>query len=151
MAIPSCLVDTNILLRLTRRADPEHGLVQAFLSRLVLDGTNLHYAHQNIAELWNVMTRPVDRNGFGLSIPEAEQEVRIIESGMTLLADNQAVYGEWRKIVVRYKVRGVHVHDARLAAVMYAHNLEHLLTLNPSAFSRFEGITIVHPARSDNW
>jgi predicted nucleic acid-binding protein len=147
MAIPSCLVDTNILLRLTRSADPEHGLVQASISRLVLDGTALHYAHQNIAELWNVMTRPRDRNGLGLDIQDAEQEVRIIESGMTLLPDNQGVYSEWRKIVVRYNVRGAQVHDARLAALMYAHHLEHLLTLNPSDFSRFEGITVVHPAR----
>jgi predicted nucleic acid-binding protein len=97
MAIASCLVDTNILLRLTRTGSPEHVLVKAALSRLAAGGTTLYYTHQNIAELWNVMTRPVDRNGFGLNIPEADQEVRIIESGMTLLADSHAVYGEWRK------------------------------------------------------
>jgi hypothetical protein len=27
MAIASCLVDTNILLRMTRRSDPEHAIV----------------------------------------------------------------------------------------------------------------------------
>jgi hypothetical protein len=39
----------------------------------------LHYTHQNIAELWNVMTRPLGRNGLGLTVIEAETEVRAIE------------------------------------------------------------------------
>ena len=53
MAIPSCLVDTNILLRMTRRSDPQHQLVDTALSRLASQRTILHYTHQNIAELWN--------------------------------------------------------------------------------------------------
>jgi predicted nucleic acid-binding protein len=85
MSIGSCLVDTNILLRIARRSDPQHRLVDAALAKLVLEGTTLHYTHQNIAELWNVMTRPVARNGFGLTAAEAEREVRVIEAGMSLL------------------------------------------------------------------
>ena len=63
MAIPSFLVDTNILLRMTRRSDPQHQLVDGALARLASQGTILHYIHQNIAELWNAMTRPLSRNG----------------------------------------------------------------------------------------
>jgi predicted nucleic acid-binding protein len=63
MAIASCLIDTNILLRIARRSDPQHKLVDASLAKLSLAGTTLHYTHQNIAELWNVMTRPAARNG----------------------------------------------------------------------------------------
>src|ERR1035437_3899270 len=96
MAIASCLVDTNILLRVSRRSDPQHSLVDAALAKLALAGTTLHYTHQNIAELWNAMTRPVARNGFGLTATEAEREVRVIEAGMSLLPDSEAVYQEWR-------------------------------------------------------
>ena len=49
MAIASCLVDTNILLRIARRSDPQHKLVDAALAKLSLAGTTLHYTHQNIA------------------------------------------------------------------------------------------------------
>ncbi len=69
MPIPSCLVDTNILLRMTRRSDPQHQLVDTALARLALQGTIFHYTHQNIAELWNAMTRPRERNGLGLTWP----------------------------------------------------------------------------------
>jgi predicted nucleic acid-binding protein len=145
MAIASCLVDTNILLRITRRSDPQHKLVDTALSLLAGAGTTLHYTHQNIAELWNAMTRPVERNGLGLSIAETERQVRAIEDGMVLLPDNEAVYREWRRIVVHYGVCGVQVYDARLAATMYAHSVGHILTLNVADFSRFDGLAPIHP------
>jgi predicted nucleic acid-binding protein len=88
MALASCLVDTNILLRATRRADPQHQVASTSLARLANQGALLYYTPQNIAELWNTMTRPVARNGLGLTAVEADREVRAIESGMILLADN---------------------------------------------------------------
>jgi predicted nucleic acid-binding protein len=115
MAIASCLVDTNILLRMTRRSDPQHQIVDTALARLASQGIILHYTHQNVAELWNVMTRPPVRNNLGLTVAEAERQVRAIESGMSFLPASEAVYREWRRIVVQYSVLGVQVHDARLA------------------------------------
>lgn len=53
MAIASCLVDTNVLLRATRRSDPEHQLVDTALAKLAKQDTVLHFTHQNIAEFWN--------------------------------------------------------------------------------------------------
>ena len=145
MTIASCLVDTNILLRMTRRSDPQHQLVDAALARLASQGTTLHYTHQNIAELWNAMTRPQSRNGLGLAVAEAEREVRAIEAGMSFLPDNEALYREWRRIVLQYEVLGVQVHDARLAAAMHVHHVTHILTLNVMDFERFSGLTALHP------
>src|SRR6266481_7887111 len=145
MEIASCLIDTNILLRISRRSDPQHKLVDSALARVAGQGTTLCYTPQNIAELWNAMTRPVVRNGLGLSVTDTDLIVRAIESGMSLLTDNEAVYREWRRIVVRYGVSGVQVHDAGLAAAMYVHHVDHLLTLNVADFSRFTGLTAVHP------
>src|SRR6266852_7737921 len=127
MAIASCLVDTNILLRITRRTDPQHKVVDTALARLAGQGSTLYYTHQNIAELWNAMTRPVVRNGLGLTAGEAEREVQAIEAGMTLLPDSEAVYREWRRIIVSHNVSGVRVHDARLATAMRVHHVTHVL------------------------
>jgi predicted nucleic acid-binding protein len=146
MAIASCLVDTNILLRMTRRSDPQHQLVDTALARLAGQGTILHYTDQNIAELWNAMTRPLARNGFGLTVGEAERQVRAIEAGMSLLPDSEAVYREWRRIVVQFSVSGVQVHDARLAATMRVHRVSHILTLNVADFGRFTGLDPMHPS-----
>ena len=66
-------------------------------------------------------------------------------AGMILLADSALVYQEWRRIVAKYNVLGIRVHDARLAAVMYVRGVSHILTLNVGDFSRFEGLTVLHP------
>jgi predicted nucleic acid-binding protein len=81
----------------------------------------------------------------GFNYSEAEQEVRAIEAGMSLLPDSEAVYKEWRRVIVQYGVSGVQVHDARLAASMYVHRVDHILTLNVSDFKRFSGLTALHP------
>jgi hypothetical protein len=44
------LVDSNILLRIARRGDLDHAIVDVALARLALDGAALYYTHQNIAE-----------------------------------------------------------------------------------------------------
>jgi predicted nucleic acid-binding protein len=146
MAIASCLVDTNILLRLARRSDPHYEVIQQALSRLAAQRTILYFTHQNIAEFWNAMTRPVDRNGLGMTIAETDAEVRAIESGMVLLPEGEAVYREWRRIVRNQGVSGVQVHDARLAAAMRVYAVSHVLTLNTADFTRFPGVTALHPA-----
>ena len=92
------------------------------------------------------MTRPISRNGLGLTTAEAEREVQAFEMGMSLLPDSEAVYREWRRVVVRYNVSGVQVHDARLAAAMYVHGLSHILTMNIADFVRFDGLTALHPS-----
>ena len=69
-----------------------------------------------------------------------------IEKRSWCLVDSNGVYTEWRRLVVRHKVSGVQVHDARLAASMYAHGLTHILTFNTADFARFDRIRPVHPS-----
>ena len=145
MTVRSCLIDTNVMLRATRRSDPQYREVSTALEKLIGLNAILHYTHQNIAELWNALTRPIDRNGLGLTVTEAEHEVRAIEAAMTLLADSEAVYRKWRKLVLEFAISGVQVHDARLAASMYVHQVSHILTFNTSDFARFTGLVALEP------
>jgi predicted nucleic acid-binding protein len=141
----SYLVDTNILLRVSKADDPQYGFVRAALDKLFSSGAALYYTSQNLAEFWNVCTRPPGRNGLGLSTAETDRRARAIESMMALLPDGESVHREWRRLVVAYEVRGVQVHDARLAAAMLVHGIPCVLTLDESDFMRFAGVTAVHP------
>ena len=94
------------------------------------------------------MTRPVVRNGLGLTVMDTDRVVQAIEAGMSLLPDNEAVYREWRRIVVQYNVSGVQVHDARLAAAMLCaprgpHTYTERRRFQP--FRRFYRFTSQHP------
>ena len=135
------LVDTNILLRLVRRDHTEYALVRDAVTILRRRGAGLYYTLQNMAEFWNACTRPLERNGFGLSIAEAAEGARELEEILTLLPENAAVYREWRRLVVAYQVSGVKVHDTRLVAVLRTHRIRHLLTFNEADFRRYEGLS----------
>ena len=139
------LVDTNILLRLVRRNYTEYPLVRDAVTTLCRRGAGLYYTLQNMAEFWNACTRPRERNGFGLSIAEAAEAARELEEILTLLPESAAVYREWRRLVVAYRVSGVKVHDARLVAVLRAYRIRHLLTLNEADFRRYEEVIVVTP------
>lgn len=140
------LADTNILLRLAWRRAVGHVEVESAVDALRLRQLTLCYAAQGIAELWNVCTRPAAHNGFGLTVEDADQRVEAIESQMDLLPDTPEAYHQWRDLVVRYRVSGRQVHDARLVAVMLANGVSRLLTLNDTDFKRYaDVITIIHP------
>lgn len=112
------MIDTNILLRISRQNDPRHQLVGNALEELVEQGSEACFSLQNIAEFWNVCTRPAERNGYGLSIAETGQRVEYIERTMTFLPCNDRVYSIWRQLVTANDVHGVQVHDARLAGAV---------------------------------
>ena len=143
----SYLVDTNILPRNSRRDDPDYGIVAGALELLLREESALYYTHQNIAEFWNVWTRPTHRNGFSLTGESAAREITKFERMMELAADSADVYRKWRQLVRDYQVQGVQVHDARLVAAMLVHGIPNLLTLNVADFARYAGaITAVHPS-----
>jgi predicted nucleic acid-binding protein len=139
------LIDTNILLRIFRQDDPLHRLIAAALDERDGRGAESCFSLQNIAEFWNVCTRPTERNGYGLSIADTNECVDYIERTMTFLPDNEQVYRVWRQLVIAHNVSGAQVHDARLAAIMQAHGVNRILTMNQQDFLRFPGIQAIHP------
>jgi predicted nucleic acid-binding protein len=147
MAALRYLADTNILVRLVKRNDSEFALVRGALRALLVQSARLYYTPQTMAEFWNGSTRPPERNGYGLTPLEADRRARRIERAFTLLPDGEAVYREWRRLIVAHAVSGVQVYDARLVAVMKVHDVTHLLTLNDRDFARYAGITVVHPSQ----
>ncbi|HME58650.1 MAG TPA: PIN domain-containing protein [Terracidiphilus sp.] len=146
MAEELYLLDTNILIRWLRREVAEHSMVSAAIEQLARQNAVPCYTSQNLGELWNVLTRPADRNGYGLSPSQADQCAQILESDVYMLPDTPEVHFIWRRLLVAHGVCGAQVHDARLVAAMHVHSVKRILTFNTKDFSRFDGIEAVHPA-----
>lgn len=141
------LADTGILLRLF---DPKEPLRPAIESQ-VLDhesgGDEIATSHQNHIEFWNVCTRPAtSRGGYGLSLGETDRRLSKVESAIFTLSEHSATRGYWRQLVVQHSVRGKQVHDARLVALMMAHGVTHIMTLNAADFARYPQITVIDPS-----
>jgi predicted nucleic acid-binding protein len=139
------LTDTNILLRFVKPDDRDHPLVRGAVMRLWTSGATLCYTSQNLGEFWNTCTRPVESNGYGMTIAEADRRAGLIEARFTLLHDGELVHREWRSLLVAHAVRGVQVHDAHLVAAMRVHGVRHILTFNVRDFKRYSEIVAVHP------
>lgn len=140
------LVDTNVLVRAVERRHPLMPIARQALQLLVEKGGELCVAPQNIAEFWNVCTRPVEVRGLGNSIAATDRLTARIENLFTILPDTAEVFAHWRRLVVVHEVKGAKVHDARLVAVMETHGVGQILTFNDADFKRFPHITILHPA-----
>jgi predicted nucleic acid-binding protein len=134
------------LLRFLLRSDPAYVTIRQAVRILKIRREQIVITTQNIAEFWNVCTRPTAaRGGLGLSVEATEHRVRLLERHFFLLPDTPAIYPQWKNLVVAHSVSGIQVHDARLIAIMKVYGITHLLTFNVKDFSRYQDITVVTP------
>jgi predicted nucleic acid-binding protein len=135
------LVDTGVWLRLFDRDDPEQTYIRAALRSLRTAGDMLAICPQNIAEFWNVSTRPASaRGGYGKSVDTTELRVRFIERNAVNLDESPLAYYHWRRLLVQHQLQGLAVHDARLVSMMQVAGISRVLTLNLGDFARYPGI-----------
>jgi predicted nucleic acid-binding protein len=139
------LVDSNILLRWVKPDHSDYPTIVAATDAILRRDGVLCYTSQNVAEFWSACTRPLDRNGYGLSPQDADRRARLFEAKLRLLSDSLAVHEEWRKLLVAHNVSGVQVHDARLVAAMRVHGVRLILTFNDKDFARYSDIRVIHP------
>lgn len=142
------LLDTGVLLRLVNVQDTLHLEIKRAVRTLVARQEPLHITIQNIAEFWNVATRPSASNGLGWSTEVALNALTFeIEPMCSILTETTGLHAELKRLVAVYAVVGKQVHDARLAAMMLVSHVDRILTLNEGDFRRYEpeGIVVVTP------
>jgi predicted nucleic acid-binding protein len=140
------LLDTNILVRASDDQAADYTVAIDAVAQLLSQGNDCVIAPQVLIEFWVVATRPIDVNGLGWSIDHCEQEVRQFLEQFSLLEDRPETFNIWLRLVHQYRIAGKRVHDARLAATMVAHNIQHVLTFNVDDFVRITEVMAVHPS-----
>ena len=141
----SYAVDTNIWARSLHRNHPMQQPAKDAIKFILSSGETIYLLPQNLYELWVVLTRRIEENGFGLSSVDVRKQLEDLEELFTLKADSDATYTEWKNLVEQNSVKGKVGHDARIVAAMNVHGITNLLTLNPKDFKRFQGVTVVTP------
>ncbi|OYW09924.1 MAG: hypothetical protein B7X34_05720 [Acidobacteriia bacterium 12-62-4] len=141
------LVDTNVLVRSIQKKHPACAIARRALISLYRSEHDLYLTPQNIAEFWNVCTRPIEVNGLGLSVELTDRYTNQLEQFFAILPDANEVFRTWRKIVVGHRVMGAKVHDARLVAMMKTYEIQTIVTFNVADFTRFTEIAAVHPEK----
>jgi predicted nucleic acid-binding protein len=81
----SVLLDTNVLLRRVQPSHPSHFQAAESVAKLLTDNQAVCFTQQNIAEFWNVATRPQENNGLGFPLALVIRAVSEVELLLTFL------------------------------------------------------------------
>lgn len=141
-------LDTNILLRLRQPEHEHHSACVAAIQTLKSQNYELCILPQNLYEFWVVATRPVENNGLGLDITQAEQELKLLKQLFSLYLDHPDIYEKWEKLIIDYQIKGKRAHDVKIIATMLTHNIQNLLTINIKDFQKFPEIQVINPLSS---
>ncbi len=144
------LLDTNLLVRMTRSRDPQSGVARAAIQNLIGRGERLIVVPQNLYEFWVVATRPAGPppaggNGLGMTPSQASHWLRFFQRRFAFLPDRDEITRLWQSLVETHGVTGFRAHDARLVAAMQSYSIARLLTFNGTHFRNLP-VTILDPA-----
>lgn len=141
----SCLLDTNVVLRLADAESEEGAIAGQVLERLVSEGEEIFIGAQVLVEFWSVATRPHGANGFGWPVATAAAAVAELRRQFPVLLETPEVIERWCSLVSDCEVVGKRAHDARLAALAAVHRIGYLLTFNTNDFPAEWGVKAVDP------
>jgi predicted nucleic acid-binding protein len=144
------LLDTSLLVRMTRPVDPKCGVARAAIQSYRAQGERLTIVPQNLYEFWAVATRalgppPAGANGLGMTPSQAGHWLRFFRRRFTLLPDREQLTDLWQVLVEAHAITGFRAHDARLVAAMQSYGIDRLLTFNVTHF-RGLPIQVLDPA-----
>lgn len=132
------ILDTNVLLAATDIGRAEYGKAREALDEWPARGTSLYTTGQILREYLSVATRPVGRNGLGLSQADSVANVRALCGRLRLLDENEKVSTRLLALLDDVSCGGKQVHDANIVATMLVHGVDTIATINVADFTRFE-------------
>lgn len=142
------LIDTNIWIRYFDLSSPLSSPCRAAVDKAAEHGHEICICAQVMIEFWAVATRPKVANGLGMALEEADLNLTDMLQICTLLLEPPDIGHRWRTLANKVRATGKAVHDLRLVALMQAHGITDILTLNPADFKRYSEITAVEPTEA---
>ena len=143
MAGNSLFVDTNVLLTATDDSRQLHSEAMQLLGDSVNQGLRLAVSGQVVREYLVVATRPIEVNGLGLSIQDAEANVNEFLHFLKLYDETEEVSRRLRQLAITHDLGGKRLHDANIVATMAVHGISTLLTQNGTDFAPFKDIAVM--------
>lgn len=136
-------LDTNILISATDPSREYHSRSLELFRTIPAQGGHLAGSGQTLREYLVVATRPLERNGLGLSPAQALENVEQFRRHLQVFSEDERVEQNLLALVRRYELSGKRIHDANIVATMEAYNLRHCLTDDGSDYRVFKEITVL--------
>ena len=138
-------VDTNILVYCHRIDSPWHDRALAVITDLAEGRSDWAIPWPCVWEFLAIATHPrIYKPPTPIAAALIEVERWLESPTVQLLAESDSVFETVRAHLVRSKVRGPAIHDARIATICMNHGVEKLLTADRD-FSRFPSLRTENP------
>jgi predicted nucleic acid-binding protein len=138
------LLDTNLLGRMTDKADPHYSAAHGAVRKLRKTGEQLVLVPQNRYEFRAIATRAKKHNGMEMPPELAKLWIGYFRRLCTVLPDRPELSDVWLELVHTTKILGFKAHDARLVAAMKTYGIGQILSFNASDFAPFS-VTVLDP------
>lgn len=139
-------VDTNLLVYAHRREAPEHRAALGVLRDLAEGPVPWAIPWPCLYEFFSVVTNPRIWKEQASTPKEAWSQIAALSASPTLrpLHEPEGFLAVLQPLLLRPRVRGPIVHDARIAALCLAHGVEALLSRDRD-FSLFPELVVRNP------
>jgi predicted nucleic acid-binding protein len=130
------LLDTNIVVHSMQERSGLYLEITKKIEELLKDGHQLYICRQVLFEYYCVVTKPVDKNGYGYTSAKAMEEVEDLMQIYDII-DDVTDMNIWKDIMITYSITGLKSHDARLVATMESNAINNIFTKNEADFRQF--------------
>lgn len=130
----SVCFDTNILLDATDEGRKNHELATEVFRSLPSAGITIQLATQVLREYVVVATRSVEKNGLGLSLEDATDNVEQFCRCGTVISESAESFGKMLQWALKTKVLGNKLHDLQILATASERGADIFLTSNVADF-----------------
>lgn len=141
MDVDACVVDTNVLVYSTVLGNPWYRQARQWLSMLQEAGVKLCVTTQILREYMVVLTRGIVFEKT-FSVAQVLAQVEAVLPVFAVLDEPVETAALLRELMCRCQVRGKHIHDANVVAVMLTHGIHRLAIYNRADFASFDQIAL---------
>lgn len=130
------LVDTNVLVYAKDSSSIFHNDALALFQR----GDDLFLTSKNLTEYYAVTTKGDEPL---LTPSEALQDISEFISNCSLLFPSETSHQELSLLILKYKPKGLLIHDFEIAAIALANGISNMATFNRRDFQRISELVLL--------
>ena len=137
------MLDTNVLIEATDQNRVFHTIASDLFRNAWNAGVSLFISTQSLREYLVVATRPVEKNGLGLSLNKSLFNVQTFRNHTSLLPESVRASEVLLELAEHHRISGLRLHDLQILATADANGVNYLITANDKDFPKTSRVHIV--------
>ena len=137
MLMNRILVDTNVLIY----AIDEDSKYNSRTKKLLTNPKyNFYTTSKNLAEFIVVLTKAI---AVPLTVKESVDLLESLTENFIILYTSKNTYRQFRKLLIKYKPRGLKIHDFEIAGIALENGINKIATINVKDFKDIDELDLI--------